>query len=176
VRVRGLEIDGSAAVHRRLSTYVNVAITDGRYISFPNAPPPLEETGGPQFKDISGSLLPGISKTAVSVVAVSLKKKSVFKRAGEFFGAFDTSYRSQFSSSPAESRYMFVDGYTLLNARVGFRAAEGWTLSIWSRNLLDTHYYDLLTAQPGNTGMIVGQPGDPRTFGVTLRFAIKARP
>jgi len=36
-------------------------------------------------------------------------------------------------------------------------------------------YFDLLTAQPGNTGLIVGQPGDPRTFGVTLRFAIKAR-
>ena len=35
--------------------------------SFPDAPPPLEETGGPQFKDISGSVLPGISKWALSI-------------------------------------------------------------------------------------------------------------
>jgi iron complex outermembrane receptor protein len=156
--------------------YAATAITDGRYLSFPNAPPPLEETGGPQFKDISGSLLPGISKTAISIGAEYATRGTVLKRSGEFFGAFDTSYRSRFSSSPTESRYMFVDGYTLLNARVGFRAAEGWTLSIWSRNLFDTRYFDLLTAQTGNTGMIVGQPGDARTFGVTLRFAIKARP
>jgi iron complex outermembrane receptor protein len=175
VRVRGLELDASAAVNRHLSTYAATAITDGRYVSFPNAPPPLEETGGPQFKDISGSLLPGISKTAVSVGAEYATNRTLLKRPGEFFGAFDMSYRSRFSSSPTESRYMFVDGYTLLNARVGFRAAQGWTLSIWSRNLLDTRYFDLLTAQPGNTGLIVGQPGDPRTFGVTLRFAIKAR-
>jgi iron complex outermembrane receptor protein len=176
VRVRGLELDVSAAIRRHLSVYAATAITDGRYLSFPNAPPPLEETGGPQFKDISGSLLPGISKTAISIGAEYATRGTVLKRSGEFFGAFDTSYRSRFSSSPTESRYMFVDGYTLLNARVGFRAAEGWTLSIWSRNLFDTRYFDLLTAQTGNTGMIVGQPGDARTFGVTLRFAIKARP
>ena len=37
------------------------------YVSFPDAPPPLEETGGPQVKDISGSVLPGISKWAFSI-------------------------------------------------------------------------------------------------------------
>ena len=42
------------------------AYTDGRYLSFPDAPPPLEDTGGPQVKDISGSVLPGLSKWAMS--------------------------------------------------------------------------------------------------------------
>jgi iron complex outermembrane receptor protein len=174
-RVRGLEVDTSATLFRHLSIYAAAAFTDGRYISFPDAPPPIEETGGPPAKDISGSLLPGISKTAVSFGGEYAVRGAVWKRSGEFFGAFDTSYRSRFSSSPTESQYMFVDGYTLLNLRVGFRAAAGWTVSLWSRNLLDTHYFDLLTAQPGNTGLIVGQPGEPRTFGVTVRFAIKGR-
>ena len=62
-----------------------------------------------------------------------------------------------------------VDGYTLLNARFGFRAAEGWTLSLWSRHLLNTDYYDLLSAAPGNSGLYVRQPGDQRTVGVPLR-------
>jgi iron complex outermembrane recepter protein len=73
------------------------------------------------------------------------------------------------------SQYMFVPDYTLLNARVGFRVADGWTLSIWSRNLLNKNYYDLLSAAPGNSGLIVGQPGDPRTYGVTLKFAVKSK-
>ena len=45
--------------------------------------------------------------------------------------------------------------------------------SVWSRNLLNKDYFELLTAAPGNTGLYVGQPGDPRTFGVTLRMAFK---
>ena len=67
VRVRGVEFDGSARVNDNLSFYGAVAYTDGKYVSFPDAPPPLEDTGGPQVKDISGSVLPGISKWALSL-------------------------------------------------------------------------------------------------------------
>ena len=35
--------------------------------------------------------------------------------------------------------------------------------------------FDLLTAAPGSSGLIVGQPGDPRTFGITIRLAVKSR-
>ena len=44
---------------------------------------------------------------------------------------------------------------------------------MWSRNLLNKDYFDLLTAAGGNTGLYVGQPGDPRTAGVTLRLTLK---
>ncbi len=46
VRVRGAEFDGSARINRNLSLYGAAAYTDGRYLSFPDAPPPLEDTGG----------------------------------------------------------------------------------------------------------------------------------
>ena len=59
VRVRGVEFDGTASVNDNLSFYASTAYTDGEYVSFPDAPPPLEETGGPQAKDISGSDPPG---------------------------------------------------------------------------------------------------------------------
>ena len=65
-----------------------------------------------------------------------------------------------------------VDGYALLNARVGVRWADGWTFFVWSRNLLDKNYYELLTAAPGNTGLFVGQPGDARTVGLTMRVGM----
>src|SRR6185295_11338944 len=64
VRVRGTEFDGSVKVNENLSFYTAAAYTLGKYASFTDAPPPLEHTGGPQFEDISGSMMPGISKWA----------------------------------------------------------------------------------------------------------------
>ena len=64
---------------------------------------------------------------------------------------------------------MWVGGYAITNFRLGFRADDKWEVSGWVRNAFDTHYFDFLTAQSGSTGLIVGQPGDPRTYGVTLK-------
>ena len=173
VRVRGVELDAAASVGRVLSIYASAAFTDGKYITFTDAPPPLEETGGPQVKDVSGTSLPGISKTAISFGGEYARKAKVAGRSGQLFAAADTSYRSSFSSSASASKYLMVDGYSLLNTRVGFRASNGWTLSVWARNLLNEDYYELLSPAPGNSGLYVGQPGDQRTFGVTLRVSLK---
>jgi iron complex outermembrane receptor protein len=45
-------------------------------------------------------------------------------------------------------------------------------VSLWSRNVLNTNYYELLSAQPGNSGLYVGQPGDARTIGVALKLTL----
>ena len=175
VRVRGAEFDGNARVHNNLTLFGAAAYTDGRYVSFPDAPPPLEDTGGAQVKDISGSLLPGISKWALSFGGEFARNASLLRHSGQLFASVDTSYRTSFSSSASFSRYLIVNGYSLLNGRVGFRWGNGWTFSVWSRNLLDKNYFELLTAAPGNTGLYVGQPGDGRTIGVTLRMTLRAR-
>ena len=170
VRVRGIEFDGSARVNKNLSFYGATAFSDGKYISFPDAPPPLEETGGAQVKDISGSALPGISKWALSYGGEYVNPATVLGQAGEVFGAVDASYRSSYSSSATASKYLVIDGYSVVNARVGFRWKDGWTLSLWARNLFDKNYFELLSAAPGNSGLYVGLPGDPRTVGVTMRM------
>jgi iron complex outermembrane recepter protein len=175
VRVRGTELDVSARLWQHLTLYTSGAYTDGKYVLFTDAPPPLEDTGGPSFEDISGTLLPGISKWAFSAGGEASHSGGFFGRTGQYFAALDASARTSFSSSPTYSKYMVVPGYALLNARVGFRVAVGWTLSVWSRNLLDTNYFDLLAAAAGNTGLIVGQPGDPRSVGLTLRVTLKSR-
>ena len=110
VRVRGAEFDGNVRVNGRLSFYGALAYTDGIYVSFRDAPPPLEETGGPQVKDISGSVLPGISKWALTFGGEYNNPATVFGQSGEFFGAVDTSYRSEFSSSrPRRSTSWWMD-------------------------------------------------------------------
>ena len=174
VRVRGLEFDGNLQVHRRLSFYGALAYTDGKYVSFPDAPPPLEETGGPQVKDVSGSALPGISKVAFSLGGEYARPTALLGKSGEFFGAVDSSYRSSFSSNPSASKYLVIDGYSVINTRFGVRWSDGWTMSFWARNLFDSNYYELLSPAPGNSGLIVGLPGDPRTFGITLRMALRS--
>jgi outer membrane receptor protein involved in Fe transport len=62
----------------------------------------------------------------------------------------------------------------LVNLRAGYRWNDGWSVFLWSRNLLDQRYYEFLTAQPGNSGLIVGLPGDPRTIGLTVRMNLRS--
>jgi iron complex outermembrane recepter protein len=168
VRVRGIEFDGTARLTPEFTVYASAAFTDGRYMDFKDAPPPLEETGGPQTKDISGSTLPGISKWAVSYGGEHIFRKTFFTLPGEYFVRMDASYRSAYSSSPSASKYLNVQGYPLFNPRIGFRSRDGWAITLWARNALDRNYFELLAPQPGNSGLYVGLPADRRTVGITL--------
>ena len=171
VRVRGAEFDGSARIGATCLALRRVAYTDGTYVSFPDAPPPLEDTGGPQVKDISGSDLPGISKWALSLGGEYGRPRHDLRPAGQLFGALDASYRSSFSSSATASG-TWSSMATACERPGRVPGGRGWTVTLWSRNLLNEDYFELLTAAPGNTGLFVGQPGDPRTVGVSLRVAL----
>ncbi|WP_040006399.1 TonB-dependent receptor [Fibrisoma limi] len=172
VRVMGVEVDGNIRVANFLTLNAAVAYTDGKYVTFRNAPVPLEETGGEQaFKDISGGALPGISKWSGSVGGEATAKGKLISLKGNYFIGIDAFYRSSFSSSPSPSQYLNIEGYSLINGRVGFRASTGITVFLWGRNLLNTDYYEQLLAAPGSAGHYAGIVGDPRTYGVTLRYA-----
>jgi len=175
VNVQGFEADANYKVSSKFSFYGAAAYTDGKYVTFTNAPLPLEETGltvdGVQvaFKDISGERLPGISKWAGTFGAEFSLPANFFRQSGRFFIAADAYFRSEFSSSPSPSEFLNVEGYALLNARTGFRITSGTSVSIWARNLLNNNYYEQLLVAGGNAGHYAGVLGDPRTFGVTLR-------
>ena len=170
VNVWGIELDANAAFTKNITAYGSVAYTEGKYVSFTNAPVPLEETGAPiSFKDISGGDLPGISKWAGSVGVDYSFIGKFLKKSGKYFLAIDSYYRSSFSSSPSPSKFLNIDGYALLNGRVGFRATEALSFSIWARNILDNNYYEQLLPAAGNAGHYAAVLGDQRTFGITIR-------
>ncbi len=170
VVVQGVEFDGSWRVNDNFSLYSNVAWTDAKYESFTEAPPPLELSGGAiGFVDASGTRLPGISEWAASFGGEYTLPGEFSKRQGEWFVGADATYRSDFSSSPTESAYLNIDGYTLLNLRAGFRGDDGWDFFGWSRNALDEEYFEMLNAGGSSSGYYSGLLGDPRTYGVTLR-------
>ncbi|HVS25154.1 MAG TPA: TonB-dependent receptor [Gammaproteobacteria bacterium] len=172
VRVRGAEFDGNVSIGRHFVLRGALAYTDGVYESFPDAPVPLEETGGAaSSKDISGQVLPGISKWGASFggeVTAPLRALG----GGEIFGGLDIYHRSEFSSSPTPSKYLWIDGYSTVNARVGFRASK-WSAYLWARNLLDENYLEQLLVAGGNAGQYAAVLGDPRTYGVTVRYTLE---
>lgn len=181
VRVQGAEIDANISF-KNFRLYGSLAYADGKYEKFTNAPLPLEETGATievegvptqvAFKDISGGDLPGISRWTTSAGGEFTISTNFLRQPGKFFFAADTYYRSGFSSSPSPSRYLNVEGYALVNARTGFRATNGFSAFFWARNVFDKDYYEQLLVAGGNAGHYAGVLGDPRTYGVTLRYTL----
>lgn len=94
---------------------------------------------------------------------------SGFAGGGEVYLGVDGNYRSKFSSNASRSAYTDIAAHAVHNLRVGFRADAGWDVYGWVRNAFDREYYELLATTPGDTGLVAGQPGDLRTYGVTLR-------
>jgi iron complex outermembrane receptor protein len=177
VRVRGIEFDGSWNVGDALSLYTALAYTDGRYVSFPNAPLPLELTGytGPSGLpqvDVSGLRLPGISKWSGSLGGEYRAQTTFFGEDGELFTGVDLFYRGDFSSSATPSEFLNVPGYSLVNLSLGFRSNADWSVYLWARNALDKDYIELLQPAPAGQGAghYGAQLGDPRAYGLTLRF------
>lgn len=153
-----------------IDLYANIAWTDAEYAEFPNGPCPLERIGPSTAAcDLSGQSLPGVSRWALSAGGEQRTRASLFGTGGEIAVGADLSYRSDYSSDASVSRYLEIDGYALLNLRAAYRSDRGWEAVIWARNVLDQDYMAFLGVQAGNSGLIIGQPGDPRTVGVTLR-------
>jgi iron complex outermembrane receptor protein len=173
VRVKGIELESKLILNKYLSFNGSMTMTEGKYVKFKNAPVPLEEVGGTlSFKDVSGGVLPGISKYAGTVGAESNTRGKFLSLAGDYFIAMDYFFRSSFSSSPSPSAYLNISGYSLLNGRAGFKASKGITLFVWSRNMLNKNYYEQLLVAPGSTGHYAGILGDPQTYGVTMKFIL----
>jgi len=189
VRSQGFEADFSIQPSERFNAYANAAYTDAKYLKFVDAPCPPELAGGSAIQpgqtpsapgtpggisaancDISGQRLPGVSEWSFSYGAEANVPVTLLDRDGQAYVAVDGNYRSSFSSNPSPSIYSWVDGYALTNFRAGFRTGD---LDIfgWVRNAFDVEYFEQLNFGPGNSGLVVGQPGDPRTFGGTVKLS-----
>lgn len=57
--------------------------------------------------------------------------------------------------------------FDVLNASLGYRAATGWSASIWAKNLTDTTYLSSVVLSPLGA---VGRYAEPRTYGVSVGY------
>jgi iron complex outermembrane receptor protein len=118
--------------------------------------------------DLSGRPLTGLPVWAVSLGGECGMPIALLDTSGQAYLHGEYSYRSKMYGDPSDSRYTLMPGYSLLNTSVGLRDGS-YDLSLWVRNLTDEHYLQNVTVQAGNSGLVVGTPGDQRMTGVTLR-------
>jgi len=167
VTVKGAEADATALVATGLTLRANFAYADGRYADYPAGPCPLElQTAATAACNLTGQRLASLPRFAITAgfdYARPVGSGSVFMHA-------DTQSRSGYNGESSLSRYTYIRGYNVTNASIGYRFAGGLELAAFARNLLDADYIQNVTVQAGNSGLIVATPGDPATYGVTLRF------
>ncbi|MFN3856273.1 MAG: TonB-dependent receptor [Caulobacter sp.] len=170
VTVRGLELDLFTRPIGGFSFYANLAYTDGRYDSFPNGPCPLERIGTSTAAcDLSGKELPGVSKWAGSFGGEYRQTVNLGRYAVEAYAGVDASFRSAYFADAADSRYTRLPAYEIVNLRAGFRSDDGWEAFVLVKNVFDEEYVQNVTVVSGNSGLVVGTPGEDRTVSVTLR-------
>ncbi len=188
VRTQGVEADFSIRPSERFHFYVNGAYTDAKYVDFVGAPcapglsggtavtgaqtpSPAGTPGGlsPTSCTLSGSPLAGVSKWNASYGAEFNLPAKLLDKDGQLYLGFDRNARTHFSSNPSPSAATDIRGYALSNFRLGFRTESGIDVFGWVRNAFDVNYFELLQVAPGSTGLIVGTPGDPRTWGGTIK-------
>ena len=168
VRTRGFEADLRGTVGSWLSLYASGTYDDARYVSYANAPCPIEVTGQ-TLCNMSGQQLPGTSKWAGAAGGEAKGPLGRnFGHEAEVYGGADYSYRTAQYTTVADSLYSRIPGYGLANVHFGIRATDGrYDIQLWARNVTNKTYY--LTLSADNFGAIRGTLGDPRTYGVTLR-------
>ena len=88
---------------------------------------------------------------------------------GSLFVHADSISKTRQFGDPTGSRYTVIDGYTNVNASIGFRS-HGMEVAVFARNLFDKDYIQNVTIQAGNSGLILATPSDPRTIGLTFRM------
>ena len=167
VRVEGAEADFTARLFPGFTLRASAAYALGENTDYPAGPCPLEsQTATTVACNLTGVPLAGLSKWAGSLGF----DYRVPVRRGELIVRLDSTARSRYNSDTSASRYTSIAGYGVTHASVGYRFDGGWELALFARNLFDADYLGALTIQTGNSGLILGQPSDPRVWGLTLRL------
>lgn len=173
-RVRGLEIDASAALTSSLSLHLGVALMDSEYMDYtagvlvPQMVPPYGSTPLPGGLDVRGrSLLRAPDQAAY----IGIHYDRLLTGGARIPVSVDYSYKGDYYfdlSAVEATEWLKQDAYGVLNARVGYAAARaGWEVGLWGRNLTNASYYEdavLITASSRISY------ADPRTYGVDFKL------
>ncbi len=82
-------------------------------------------------------------------------------------GAVSLRYQSRSNTIFEDIDLYKIDAYAVVNGSIGLKSEDGWSVSIWGKNLFDRYYW---SAVASNANTVVRFPNQPRTFGATLGF------
>jgi iron complex outermembrane receptor protein len=169
VRVQGVEMDFNALLFEGFMLRASAAFADGENTDYPDGPCPLEvQTSATVACNLTGVQLAGLSRWSGTLGFDYSHRLGD----GELLVHSDTSVREGYYGDTSASRYTWIAGYGVTNASIGYRSDQGWEVDVFARNLFAANYITALTIQTGNSGLILGQPSDPRIVGMTLRHRL----
>ncbi len=175
----GLEADFlSRPTDNFIFTLAATWIPDAHFTRFDGGPCQISEQtiGSPNAVSscvINGSQdFKGKSVSALSDLNVSSTATFLFD-AGEYDGYLrgELRYSSKNPLSADLDPIKTQSAYTVFNASLGIGDDDkGWQVQFWGRNLFDQNYLQGAFNSVGQPGSFNGYPGDPRTYGITLRL------
>jgi iron complex outermembrane receptor protein len=169
VRVRGLELEAAVRPLDGLHLSLSAAYNNAVYLDFTNATCPTELSNLGKICDFSGRTLP-FAPRFTGTLAGEYTHRISASTVG-YAGGSLTAHSSENVNSGL-SAYGEQTAYTLTDLQAGVIGRNGaYDLSFWVKNLFDAQY---LTAAGVSSVLgvkvITGTPGDPRTYGATLRL------
>ncbi len=171
IQVDGLEFETFYAPTENLYLSLSGTYLDAKYTSYVGGPKIIVPTGSPptpgRTQDLSGRRLSFVPKWTVSS-SVSYEKS--FSRFNGF-AHLAARYRGARNVTSEQNPIADQDSYVTANATIGISDLEGrWSLSLWGKNIFDEEFTDGIFNSVIQSGSFNAYPGDPRTFGATLRF------
>ncbi|EJL30942.1 TonB-dependent receptor [Novosphingobium sp. AP12] len=165
VTSKGIEAEMQTWLARGLHTKGFVAYNKATYSSFHNSVCPAQSTA--LTCDLTGRQVAWAPKwTADFTVDYTVPINDTT----QVYGLFDVNYRSKQNTTITLDPSAEIKGYALASVRAGTLLDNGrLDVQLWVENLFDKAYYINLLGYTKSTGIIQGYPGNPRTYGVTVR-------
>lgn len=161
--IPGAELEVSYLPTSRWFLQANIGLLDATYDEFVNPLPGAEDFSGNQIPltaDIEFSVLGRYEVPLDNGATLSLQMDASYK--GETF--FQAQNDAGFGGAQLQE-----DSVTLLNARIGYRHNDNWSIAVFGKNLTGEEYlgsgFDLTAL-----GYVAVKPGPRRYFGVELMY------
>jgi iron complex outermembrane receptor protein len=165
LRSAGVELESEAWLFEGFHLKGVLAYDEAKYASFPNSVCPAESTA--LSCDLTGRQVAWAPKWTGDITADYTRDVTEDVAA---YGIADLNYRSSQNTTITLDPLAVIPSHTLTNLRIGaVLKPYNLDLQFWVENLFDNGYYINLLGLTKSTGIVQGYPGNPRTYGVTVR-------
>jgi iron complex outermembrane receptor protein len=167
--LRGVEVDGTYALHQHLNVSFSGAYNSAVYSDFSNAPCASDISGQPGGQlqcDYTGRQIPFAPKLSA---AIGFDYHQPITGEYQLHGFSNIAYRGDANYNAGLSDLGLRGGYSIVDGGIGIQTQDGkWELALIGKNLADKKFVTSIGTY-SNQAAVTGTPGDRRYLGVVLR-------
>ncbi|MDR3506923.1 MAG: TonB-dependent receptor [Caulobacteraceae bacterium] len=164
-RSKGVELEGEGWIVGGLHLKGFVSYNIATYASFRNSVCPAELTA--LSCDLTGRQVAWAPKWTTDLT-VDYSREIIPNTTS--YIVYDVNWRSDQNTTITLDPLANIKGYALMSLRVGTLLRHNTIdAQLWVENLTDEAYYINLLGLTKSTGIVQGYPGNPRTFGGTIK-------